>query len=100
MAAIQLTLSIGSYPAIPEDTARGILPPFGGVVSLLISLLSILLGSLLFGVASMQTDSPSDSIGYPLLVPSIMWTMLFVMHATRVNGISESSSIHRSLQRC
>jgi hypothetical protein len=86
VAVIQLTLSMGSYPAIPGDTAQGILPPFVGVVLLLISLLTILLGSLLFGVASMQTDSLSDPIGYLLLVPSIMWAMLFVMHATGVNG--------------
>ena len=86
LAVIQLTLSIGGFPAIPEDTAQGFLPPFVGVVLLLVSLLTILLGSLLFGIATVRTDVVSEPIGYLLLVPSIMWTMLFLMHATGVNG--------------
>ena len=86
VAVLHLTLSMGGYPAIPEDTAQGFLSPFVGVVLLLVSLLAILLGFFLFGVASLRTDAVSEPIGYLLLVPSIMWTMLFVMHAAGVNG--------------
>jgi hypothetical protein len=86
VAVLHLTLSIGGYPAIPEDTAQGFVSPVVGVVLLLVSLLTILLGFLLFGVASLRTDAVSEPIGYLLLVPSIMWTMLFVMHATGVDG--------------
>lgn len=86
VAVIQLTLSMGSSPAIPEDTAQGILSPAVGVVLLLVSLLTVLLGFFLFGVASVRTDGMSAPVGYLLLVPSVMWTTLFVMHATGVNG--------------
>ena len=86
VAVLHLTLSMGGYPAIPEDTAQGFLSPFVGVVLLFVSLLAILLGFFLFGVASLRTDAVSEPIGYLLLVPSIMWTMLFLMHATGVNG--------------
>jgi len=86
VAVLHLTVSMGRLPAIPEDTARGILRPIVGVVLLLVSLFTILLGFFLFGVASVRTDSVSAPVGYLLLVPSIMWTMLFVMHATGVNG--------------
>lgn len=86
VAVSQLTLSMGSFPAIPEDTAKGLLPPFVGVVLLLVSLLTILLGSLLFGIATARTDAVAEPIGYLLLVPSIMWSLLFVMHATGVDG--------------
>lgn len=86
ITVIHLTLTMEGYPAIPEDTTQGFLPPFVGVVLLLVSLLAILLGFLLFGVASLRTDAVSESIAYLLLVPSIMWTMLFVMHAMGVDG--------------
>lgn len=86
VAVLHLTLSMGSLPAIPEDTAQGFLSPFVGAMLLVVSLLTILLGFFLFGFASLRTDAVSEQIGYLLLIPSIMWTMLFVMHATGVNG--------------
>lgn len=86
VAVLHLTLSMGGYPAIPEDTAQGFLSPVIGGILLLFSLLTILLGSLLFGVASLRSNAVSDQIGYLLLVPSLMWFLLFVMHAVGVNG--------------
>jgi len=86
VAVTHLTLTVSGYPAIPEDTTQGFLPPSVGVVLLFVSLLTILLGFLLFGVASLRTRAVSESIAYLLLVPGIMWAMLFVMHATGVDG--------------
>lgn len=86
VAVLHLTLSMGGYPAIPEDTAQGFLSPVLGAGLLLVSLLTILLGFLLFGVAGLRTEALSEQIGYLLLVPSVMWTLLFVMHATGVDG--------------
>lgn len=86
VAVTHLTLVTRGYPAIPEDTARGILPPFVGVALLLVSLLAILLGFLLFGIASLRSDAMSRTSAQLLLIPSGMWTLLFVMHAAGVDG--------------
>lgn len=86
VAVTHLTFTMTGYPAIPQDTARGLLPPFVGVVLLLVSILTLLLGFLLIGVAILQTDTVPRRIGYLLLVPSVMWTALFIMHAGGLDG--------------
>ena len=53
---------------------------------LFITLFSLLLGFLLFGVASLRTGAVPLRVASLLLVPSIMWTALFVMHVTSVDG--------------
>lgn len=86
VALINITLTVEGYPAIPEDTTQGLLPPVVGVALLFASLLTLLLGFLLIGVASLRTDIVSRATGALLLVPAVMWTALFVMHATGVDG--------------
>lgn len=77
---VRITLTMGSYPAIPEDT------PLWGTLVLFLGLLTIMLGFYLIGVASLRTDVGSRSIRHLLLVPAVMWSALFVMHAVGVDG--------------
>lgn len=86
VALIDLMLAVKGLPAIPEQTGQGIFPPFMGGALLIVTLFSLLLGFLLFGVASLRTDAVPSLVASILLVPSIMWTTLFVLHVTSVNG--------------
>ena len=53
---------------------------------LFVTLFSLLMGFLLFSVASLRTGAVPLRVASLLLVPSIMWTALFVMHVTSVDG--------------
>lgn len=81
-----LTLTMEGYPAIPEDVGQGLLPALWGPIILLASILTLLLGFLFLGVASLRTDVVSRPISYLLLVPGVMWVALFLMHAAGLNG--------------
>lgn len=77
---VQLTLTMGRYPAIPEET------PVWGTLLLLLGLVTIMLGFLMMGIASLRSDVCSRSTSSLLLVPAVMWATLFVMHAWGVDG--------------
>lgn len=80
LVLVQITLTMGSYPAIPEDT------PLWGTLVLFLGLLTIMLGFYLIGFASLRADIGSLPFSYLLLLPAVMWTALFVMHAVGVEG--------------
>lgn len=79
LVLVQITLTMQGYPAIPEET------PLWGTVVLFLGLLTIMLGFLLTGIASLRTDV-SRVTSSLLLLPPVMWTALFVMHAMEING--------------
>ena len=83
---IDLMLAVEGLPAIPEETGQGVFPPSLGAVLLFVTLFSLLVGFLLFGVASLRTGAVPLRVASLLLVPSIMWSALFMMHVTSVDG--------------
>jgi len=54
-------------------------------VLLSITLFSLLVGFLLFGVASLRTGAVPLRVASLLLAPSITWTTLLMMHVTSVD---------------
>ena len=83
---IDLMLAVEGLPAIPEETGQGVFPPSLGAALLFVTLFSLLMGFLLFGVASLRTGAVPLRVASLLLAPSITWTTLLVMHVTSVDG--------------
>lgn len=81
-----LTLTVEGYPAIPEDAGQGLLPALWGAIILMTSILTLMLGFLLVGVASLRSDAVSRPIAYLLLVPTAMWSAFFLMHPAGIDG--------------
>lgn len=66
------TLQLGRFPMIPEEA------PVWAAAALALNFLTLSVGFLLFGVASVRSISVSKSVGLLLLIPGIMWIGLIV----------------------
>lgn len=86
VSVFHLTLTMEGYPAIPEDAGQGLLPGMLGPLLLVLSIVTLLVGFLLLGAATLQTDAIPRPTGYLLFVPVVMWTALFAMIAVGVDG--------------
>lgn len=74
------TLMMEGYPAIPEDA------PAWTAVALILVFLTLAIGFLLFGIASLRTSVFSRTIGLLLLVPTVMWIGLIVGNVVAPSG--------------
>lgn len=73
------TLLTAGVPAIPEDA------PGWTVAAFFSALLPLILGFLLFGVASLRTSALSRRVGLLLIVPAVMWIGLLAGNAIGVD---------------
>ena len=74
------TLTRAGYPAIPEES------PAWTVAALIIVFVTIALGFLLFGAASLRTDVFSRTVSWLLVVPGLGWVALIVGNAALPSG--------------
>lgn len=74
------TLLSGGYPAIPEDA------PVWTVAALFVVFVTLALGCLLFGAASLRTEVPSTTVGRLLVVPGCVWIGLLVANVIAPSG--------------
>lgn len=77
---VHLTVTMEGYPAVPGDR------PLWGAIVLIASLLAIMLGFFLVGIASLRTDAISTPISYLLLAPVGLWIALFLLTAVGFDG--------------
>jgi hypothetical protein len=74
------TLAMKGYPAIPEES------PAWTVLALIVVFVTIALGFLLFGAASLRTDVFSRTVGWLLVVPGLGWIGLIVGNVALPSG--------------
>lgn len=74
------TLTRAGYPAIPEES------PAWTVVALIVVFVTMALGFLLFGAASLRTDIFSRPVGWLLVVPGLGWAGLIVGNLALPSG--------------
>jgi vacuolar-type H+-ATPase subunit I/STV1 len=66
------TLQLGRFPMIPEEA------PVWAAAALALNFLTLSVGFLLFGIASVRSSNVPKSVGLLLLIPGIMWIGLIV----------------------
>ncbi|MEF8813875.1 MAG: hypothetical protein V5A55_08655 [Halovenus sp.] len=74
------TLTRAGYPAVPEDA------PGWPVLGLIVVFVTIVLGYLLFGTASLRTDAFSLTVGCLLVVPGLGWVGLIAGNVALPSG--------------
>lgn len=77
---IGTTFMMEGYPAIPEDA------PAWTAATLILVFLTLAVGFLLFGVASLRTTVFSRTVDFLLLVPTVMWIGLIVGNVVAPSG--------------
>lgn len=74
------TLTMRGYPAVPEEA------PAWTVLALIVVFVTIALGFLLFGAASLRTDVFSGRVGGLLIVPGLGWIGLIAGNLSLPSG--------------
>lgn len=66
------TFQLGRFPMIPEEA------PIWAALALILNFLTISLGFLLIGVASLKADAHPQSAGALIVIPGVMWMALLL----------------------